>query len=130
MICGCSSGKHMDTIWLSHRYQQMQHQKHFLSISTTHLILIDMEYRGFIIVPCFNYADGKFDGMYAREGEEKAHTIYRQTLSEVKSEIDNFYWSRQHYCVGDRVFPWLTDAMKHTRQFGGIVVPKIQFDAP
>lgn len=88
-----------------------------------------MEYRGFIIEPCFKYSDGRMDGMYYKNLEEKTYAICRQTLAEVKEDIDELYFCDQNYSVGKEVFTWLTDAVAHARKSGGIVEPKIEFDS-
>jgi len=56
-----------------------------------------MEYRGFIIEQHFVYhdpftkvPDGRFDGIWYKDGEEECRGIYRQTMSQVKHEIDNY----------------------------------------
>ena len=56
-------------------------------------------YRNFIIEPVWNYNDGKFDGIYYQQDDEHARGIYRQTLSEVKDAIDEYYFEKTSYKV-------------------------------
>jgi hypothetical protein len=86
-------------------------------------------YKGFTIQPDFVYTDGKFDGIYYFGDVERAWGIYRQTLDQVKDAIDEKLFMEQTYAVGNERFDFISQAIEHTRQFGGIVEPKFQFDS-
>lgn len=93
-----------------------------------------MEYRGFIIEEQFIYCDpftkvpnGLVDGIWYHEDDETAHGIYRQTISDVKREIDDYIAERLEYRVHRFIpgksntitkFWFLSDAIEFCKKVG------------